>query len=341
MGRMVEVLEEGKGKLLAWMDPDDLRDWVRRNKNLSMEEKIMDLSEAVSKFIHDGCYIAIGGFGHVRVPMAAIYEIIRQRKRDLVVAGKTAVHDLDVLIAAGCVSEVEVAYSFGHELRGLSPASRRAVESGRVKVIAEWSNAAFQWRFKAAASGLPWIPARVMMGTDTFKYSAAKIVKDPFTGKPICLIPACFPDVAIIHVHRCDKYGNCQIDGSLVMDFELARAAKRLIITTEEIVSTERIREEPWRTCIPYFHVDAVVEVPYGCHPCNMPGRYYFDEEHIAEYLRMTRTEEGTREYFDKYVYGVKDFNHYLQLIGGMEKLRYLRELEEGRANFTYPWIEL
>jgi acyl CoA:acetate/3-ketoacid CoA transferase alpha subunit len=118
----MEVLDEGKGELLAWCDPDEHREWVRKNKSLGMESKVMDLSEAISKFVHDGCYLAMGGFGHIRVSMAAIYEIIRQRKRDLVFAGKTAVHDIDVLIAAGCVSKVEVAYCFGHELRGLSPA---------------------------------------------------------------------------------------------------------------------------------------------------------------------------------------------------------------------------
>lgn len=155
--------------------------------------------------------------------MAAVYEIIRQRKKHLVVSGKTAVHDLDVLIASGCVSKVEVAYCFGHELRGLSPASRRAVETRQVTVAAEWSNASLQWRFKAAASCLPWIPTYVMLGSDTFKHSAAIAVKDPFTSRPICLIPACYPDVAIIHVHRCDRYGNCVIDGSLVEDFELSR----------------------------------------------------------------------------------------------------------------------
>lgn len=335
----MEVLCEGEGELLAFYDPEEHREWVRKNKSLSMESKLMDVREAVSKFVRDGSYIALGGFGHVRVSMVAIYEIIRQRKRNLIVAGKTAVHDLDCLIAAGCVSKVEVAYSFGHELRGLSPASRRAVETGRVKVASEWSNAAFQWRFKAAASGLPWIPAYILMGTDTFKRSSAKIVKDPFTGRPICLIPACFPDVAIIHVHRCDEYGNCQIDGILVEDFELARAARRLIITAEEIVPHEKIREEPWRTSIPYFYVDAVVEAPYGCHPCNMPNCYYFDEEHIAEYLKMTRTEEGTKEYFDKFVYGVEDHFQYLELIGGIKKLDYLKRLEQGRAKFVYPWV--
>ncbi len=76
-------------------------------------------------------------------------------------------------------------------------------------------------------------------------------------------------------------YGNAQIDGTLVEDFELARAARRLILTTEEIVPEEQIRDEPWRTVIPFFLVDAVVEAPYGSHPCQMPRRYYFDEDHI------------------------------------------------------------
>jgi 3-oxoacid CoA-transferase subunit A/glutaconate CoA-transferase subunit A len=337
----METLEVGKGELLAWYDPEEHREWVRKNKSLSMEDKVMDLREAVSKFVQDGSYISLGGFGHVRVSMAAIYEIIRENKKNLVVSGKTAVHDLDCLIAAGSVSKVEVAYSFGHELRGLSPASRRAVENGQVKAVTEWSNAAFQWRFKAAACGLPWIPSYVLLGTDTFRYSAAKVVKDPFTGRPICLIPACFPDVAIIHVHRCDKYGNSQIDGSLVEDFELARAAKRLIITAEEVIPNEKIRDHPWRTSIPYFYVDAVVEVPYGCHPCNMPTHYYFDEEHISEYLMMTQTDEGTKQYFDKYVYGVDDFKQYLELIGGVAKLNYLKKLEQGNARFVYPWTKL
>lgn len=334
----MEILDKGKGQLLAWCDPWEHREWIRKNKPLSLERKVMDLREAISKFVFNGSYLASGGFGHVRVSMAAIYEIIRQKKTKLIVPGKTAVHDLDVLVAAGCVDKVEVAYSFGHELRGLSPASRRAIETGKIKIASEWSNAALQWRFKAAASGLPWIPAYVMMGTDTLKYSSACIVRDPYTGRAICLVPACFPDVAIIHVHRCDEYGNAQIDGILAEDFELARAAKRLILTTEEIISNRKIRKEPWRTVIPYFYVDAVVEVPYCCHPCNMPTLYYFDEEHMSEYLKMTRTAEGTKEYFEKYVYGVEDFKQYLEAIGGSSNLNRLKELEHGIGSFTYPW---
>ena len=337
----MEILDSGKGQLLGWHDPEEHREWVNKNKSSLMKDKVMNLRRAVSEFVTDGAYIAIGGFGHVRIPMAAIYEIIREKKRGLVLSGKVGCHDVDSLIAADCVSKIEVGYCFGHELRGLSPASRRAVETGKLEVAAEWSNAAFQWRYKAAASGLPWIPGYVMLGTDTFKFSAAKAVKDPLSpsGRPICLIPACYPDVAIIHVHRCDIYGNCQIDNSLAMDFELARAARRLIITTEKVIPNSKIRDEPQRTCIPYFYVDAVVEVPYGCHPGNMPSCYYFDEAHIAEYLRMTRTVEGTADYFKKYVYDI-GFDEYLQKIGGKAKLDYLKNLEEGKAEFVYPWLK-
>lgn len=337
-GKDLEVIEEGEAPLIAWYDPDEIREWIANNKSKDLVDKTMDVKEAVAKFVRDGSYIAFGGFGHVRVSMCAVYEIVRQRKRNLTMAAKTAVHDIDVLIAAGCVDKVEVAYAFGHELRGLSPASRRAVEQGRVKVLSEWSNAAFQWRFKAAAMGLPFIPARVMLGSDTLRKSSAKVVRDPFSGKPICLIPACYPDVVFIHVHRADKYGNAQIDGIVVEDLELARAAKRLIVTAEEIVPTERIRSEPWRTTIPYFLVDAVVEQPWGSHPCNMPLLYYHDEEHMAEYLRLTRTDEGTREYFERYVFGVNDFWGYLELVGGARKLAYLKMLEELRAKMVAPW---
>jgi acyl CoA:acetate/3-ketoacid CoA transferase alpha subunit len=320
------------------MDPDDARDWMSNKKSRQPSDKVMPLKDAVSKFTFDGGYLAMGGFGHVRVSMAGIYEMIRQERKNLVIAGKTAVHDVDVLIASGVVDRVECAYSFGHELRGLSPAGRRAVETGRVKVVAELSNAAFQWRFKAASMGLPWLPARVMLGTDTFNHSSSKSVIDPYTGKPICLIPACYPDFAFVHVPRCDRLGNAQIDGTLIEDRELAMAAKRLIITTEEIVTEEEIRAASDRTVIPYFMVDAVCVVPYGCHPGNMPLLYYSDEEHMAEWLRLSRSEEGVRQYLDKYVYPVTDFSEYISLVGGEEKMKYLKRLEWLEEPLTAPW---
>jgi acyl CoA:acetate/3-ketoacid CoA transferase alpha subunit len=336
----MHILDEGQGQLVGWHDPDENREWVRQNKSRDLKDKRMSVVEAVAKYVPDGAFLALGGFGHVRVPMTAVYEIIRQRKRDLLLAGKTAVYDADVLIGSGCVTRIEVAYSFGHELRGLAPAGRRAVESGQCKVVAELSNAAYQWRFLAAAMGLPFIPARDLLGTDTFKHSSAKAVTDPYSGKPICLLPACYPDVVMIHVPRCDMYGNAQIDGTTIEDYELARAARRLILTTEEVVPESVIRERPWRTTIPFFLVDAVVEAPYGSHPCQMPLIYFFDEDQYAEWLRMSKSPEGTHEYLDKYVYGVKDFAEYLERVGGPQRLEHLRKVEHLLEPMTAPWLK-
>jgi acyl CoA:acetate/3-ketoacid CoA transferase alpha subunit len=336
----MKTLQQGTGQLVGWRDPDENREWIAANKSRELTDKTMSAADAVAKFVRDGDLVASGGFGHVRVSMAIIYEIIRQRKKNLILAGKTAVHDCDILVASGCVDRVEVAYSFAHELRGLSPASRRAVESGRCKVVAEISNAGYQWRFLAAMMGLPFIPARNMLGTDTLKKSSAKVVECPFTGRPITLLPACYPDVSFIHVHRCDKFGNAQIDGIIIEDFELSRAARRLIITTEEIVDESVIRSKPWLTSIPFLHVDAVVKVPGGSHPCQMPYMYYFDEEHIGEWLQISRTDAGAQEYFDRYVFGAKDFDEYLKIVGGEEKFDHLRKVEQMKAQLKAPWIK-
>ncbi|MBL7080663.1 CoA transferase subunit A, partial [Candidatus Bathyarchaeota archaeon] len=111
-----------------------------------------------------------------------------------------------------------------------------------------------------------------------------------------------------------------------------------LILTTEEIVDTEEIRDHPDRTAVPFYLVDAVVEVPYGSHPGNMPGLYYSDEEHMAEWLRLSRTDEGVEEYLDKYIRSVGAFSEYIELVGGVEKMEHLKKLEKLEAPLEAPW---
>lgn len=328
MSKRLEILAEGRGELLGWHDPDENRAWIRDHKPRGLIDKRMSVCDAVERYVQDGDYLAVGGFGHIRIPMALIYEIIRQRLRNLVMAGKTAVHDIDLLIAGGCISKVECAYAFGHELRGLSPNGRRAVESGQVKVVAELSNAAYQWRFLAGMMGIPFIPVRNLAGTDTFARSSAIQVTDPWSGKPVVLVPAAYPDVTLMHVPRCDRYGNAQIDGIPVEDIELARASRRLILTTEQIVDEEVIRCEPCRTDIPFYVVDAVCEVPFGAHPTQMPYQYFFDEPHIRGWLAQSKTAEGAQEFLERYVYGAPDFEAYLDLVG-WDRLAHLRSLEQ------------
>jgi len=335
----MEIIDEGRGELIGWRDPDENREFVRRSKSRELKDKRMTAKEAVKKLVSDGDFIVSGGFGHIRVSMAVIYELIRQKKKHLTMAGKTAVHDLDILVASGCVDKVEVAYGFAYELRGLSPATRRAVETGKCKVASEISNAGYQWRFLAGMMGIPFIPSRNLMGTDTFKKSSAKIVKDPYSKKPVTILPAAYPDVAFIHVHRCDKSGNAQVDGIIIEDFEIARAARRLIITTEKVIGEDEIRDTPCRTQIPFYCVDAVVEVPYGSHPCLMPYMYFFDEEHLSEWLEAAKTDDGVQEYLDRYVYGADSFGRYIKLVGGKKKMDFLRKVENMTARPKIPWI--
>jgi hypothetical protein len=169
-----------------------------------------------------------------------------------------------------------------------------------------------------------------MLGTDTLKYSAAKVARCPFTGDPVCLLPALILDVGLIHVHRADMYGNAQIAGISGFGAELARASKTLIISTEKIVPNEEIRRQPDRTVIPYYLVDAVVEAPFGSHPGEMCYEYERDEAQIKEWVEASKDPDSTQSYLDKYIYGVEDHAAYLELVG-VERLNLLREMVPGR----------
>jgi acyl CoA:acetate/3-ketoacid CoA transferase alpha subunit len=323
----MEIIESGQKELLQPPDVEEFRRWMRENKSPALRDKVMDEREAVKRFVKDGDYIGVELYGTVRCPMSVIREIVRQGKKKLRLAGQGLL-EIDFLVAAGLVEAMDITY-VGYEVLGLSNILRRAAESGKVKLV-EWSNAAMAWRFKAAAMGVPFIPVRSMLGTDTLKYSSAKVVKDPFTGIAVTLLPALILDVGIIHVHRADKYGNAQIDGISGFAFEMARASKRLIISTEELISTEEIQRYPERTIIPWFLVDAVVVAPFGSHPGEMCYCYERDQEHLLEFLKAAETEETTQQYLQKYVYGPKTHQEYLDLIG-RDRLEALKRANKGR----------
>ncbi len=314
------------GNLFMPPDVDGAREYFRQ-KPRALVDKLMTVRQAVAEFIHDGDYLATGGFGSVRFSTAVLHEIVRTRKRGLGFSGHSTTHDFQILAAGGVIDRCDIAYVVGLEMRGLSPNGRRFMESGKVKT-AEWSNAGLAWRYKAAAMGVPFLPARTMLGSDTLRHSSAKIIRCPFTGQKLMAVPALSPDVAVIHVHRADRYGNAQIDGISIVDRDLAQAARRLIITSERIVSTEEIRKDPGRTLIPYWLVDAVCHVPYGSYPGEMPFEYTSDENHFAAWLEAEKEEETFAAFLDKFIYGVEDFSQYLELIGGQSRLEELRALE-------------
>jgi glutaconate CoA-transferase subunit A len=328
----MNTLDHGEGQLFTDPSSEKARQFFA-TKPRALIDKVMSVGDAVARFIHDNDYIAIGGFGGVRLPIAVLHEILRQNKKNLSMAGHTATHDFQILCAGNAsgrgktLSRVEIAYVVGLEARGLSPNARRQIESGEVECN-EWSNYALAVRFKAAAMGLPFLPMRTMLGTDTFRKSGARAIECPFTGERLAAIPALYPDVAAIHVHEADCFGNCRLRGTSVADIDLARAAKRLIITCERLIPNDEIRSDPTRTVIPFFCVDAVCEVPFGSYPGNMPYEYFSDEDHLKQWLAVEKDVDTFREFLDRYIYSVKDFNEYLQRCGGLERLQQLRRQE-------------
>ncbi len=322
----MKVEFEGSGRLFSNPDPDVARAFFKE-KSRALKSKLMPLKEAVAKYVKSGDYLASGGFGGVRVPVAALHEILRQKINKLGFAGHTATHDFQILSAGEAFDRCDAAYIVGLEARGVSRSARRYIESGRVECT-EWTNAGLAWRFKAAALGMPFMVARQALGTDGLKWCANKVVKCPYTGKLFETFPALYPDVAIIHVHEADEFGNCWIRGISVADEDIARAAKKLIITCERVVPSDKFRDNPNLSTIPYYCVDAVCEVPFGSYPGNMPYEYFSDEEHISEWLKVEENPEEFKLFLDKHIYGVKDFEDYIGLRGGIKKMEELRQKE-------------
>src|SRR4030066_1736918 len=230
----MEILKQGIGTLFGDPDPDHAREFFRK-KSRKMESKLMSVKDAVEKFIHDGDYFASGGFGANRISVAVLHEMLRQGRKNMGLAGDTMTHDFQIFGAGRVFNKLDASYVVGLEARGVSPKAGKYLESGEVDVT-EWSNYALAVRFKAAAMGVSFLPFRGSMGTDTFKYGAGKTITCPFTGKTYMAVPALYPDVAAIHVHEADVYGNCRIRGITISDIDLSRATKRLIITAERIV---------------------------------------------------------------------------------------------------------
>jgi glutaconate CoA-transferase subunit A len=328
----MESLRQGAGALFTDPSANHARAYFAA-KPRRLSDKVTTVAEAVARLVHDGDYLAVGGFGCDRIPTAVLHEILRQGKQNLSCSGHTATHDFQLLCAGNLMdrgqtlARVDVAYVVGLEARGLSPHARRVLESGEVQCT-EWSNYALAVRFKAAAMGLPYLPIRSMLGTDTFRHSAAREILCPFTGERLLALPALYPDVAAIHVHEADRFGNCRIRGTTVADLDLARAARRLIITCERLIPNDAIRSDPTRTVIPFFCVDAVCEVPYGSYPGNMPYEYFSDEDHLCRWLEVEKDPAAFRQFLDHYIYGVRSFAEYLERSGGLARLQQLRQQE-------------
>jgi glutaconate CoA-transferase subunit A len=291
-------------------------------RDRSLREKVMSL-EAAATLVKDGDSVGIGGSTLSRTPIALIWALIRAGKKRLTCSRGIMSSDGELLFGSGACDRVITSWFSQGIVWGVSKVMRLYTESKRAR-FDEWSHMAMGLRFRAGAMGVPFLPMRSMMGSDVVaRLPGVREIACPFTGEKLILVPALNPDVALIHVQRCDPYGNAQIDGLQFMDIDIAMAANKVILTTERIISNDQIRRAPDHTKIPFLAVEAVVEVPFGCAPHECYGVYEPFFKHHDMYAALIRKdpEKGMAEYLDRYVYGPKSWTEYLDLLGTEELL--------------------
>ena len=300
-----------------------------RERDRSLREKAMSLEEAAA-LIPNGASVGIGGSTMSRTPMAMIWALIRAGRTGLSCMRSITSSEGELLFASGASRHILTSWFSQGIVWGVSRIMRLYTETGRAR-FEEWSHMAVGLRFRAGAMGVPFLPMRSMLGSGLIgQLPDARVIDCPFTGEKLVLVPALNPDVALIHVQRCDAYGNAQIDGLPFMDVDLATAANRVILTTERIVSHDQIRRAPDHTKIPFMAVDAVVEVPFGSAPHECYGLYEPLFAHLDAYAAQLRRDpdEGIRNYLERYFYGPKSWAEYLDLLG-------LEELLDARRRGT------
>lgn len=298
-------------------------------------EKLMDLSSAISAFVTDGCHLAIGGFTVNRNPMGAVYEIIRQKRTGLHLYAHSNGQGVDELVGAGCVERIEIAYAGNGRFAPTCIRFKRAIENGTI-LVEDYSNYQMTLRFMAGAMGVPFLPTRSSLGTDIVnKWGFSKelrsdnpkipndkliVGKNPFSqwtdAEKLVFVPAINPDVTIIHVQKADEKGTASIQGLTMADTDQAKAAKRLIVTCENLVTSHELKTKPDNNQIPHFCVDAVVHLPGGAYPTACYNFYDYDPFFLNDYRKFASDDALYEKYLNDYVYGVENHEKRLDMAG-------------------------
>jgi glutaconate CoA-transferase subunit A len=300
--------------------------------------KLRSMHDAIAEFVADGASVALGLQLEQMIPFAAGHEIIRQKKRGLTLIGPISDILFDQIIGAGCVEKVIAAW-VGNVMMGSAYNFRRAVEQDGMKVF-NMTNFALALALQGGAMGVPFIPTRTALGTDTAKGNHFFYqIFSPFEPKEsLWAVRALNPDVTIVHVQRADAEGNAHTWGNFGVMIEGVRAAKRVIVVAEEIVKPEVIASDPNRTMIPGFLVNAVVECSYGAHPSPVQGYYSRDNDSFREYHEQTKAKAESEAWLESWVYGVADREQYLEKLGldRVEALGVKRHAYAAQADFGY-----
>src|SRR5512138_487819 len=282
--------------------------------------KQTSLTEAISTYVHDGDCVYLAGFTHL-IPFAAGHEIIRQGRKNLVLARATPDLIYDQMVAAGCARKVIFSY-IGNPGVGSLRSVRAAIEARKLE-WEEYSHFGMISRLQAGATGLPFMPMNQTAAVDLERANPnIRRVVDPYSGREVVVVPPLTPDVAVVHVQRADANGNAHLWGIIGEQKEAAFAAKHVILTAEEIVDESVIRSDPNRTLIPEFIVDAVCHVPYAAHPSYTQGYYDRDNDFYLEWDKLSESPETLRAYLDEWVYGVTSRAEYWEKLGADKQAR-------------------
>ena len=296
----------------------------------SMMEKVKPLAEAIA-LVQDGDVVALQNMATQAAPMALVRELIRQEKRQLglvVLVGGIAV---DWLAATGVIDRL-IGAAVSMEQFGLCQQYRKAVECGRIRVE-EISETILNARLGAGARNLPFLPTRGGIGSDLIALNPdnLKMLDDPFGGFPVLACRALVPDVALIHAHRADRFGNIQYEPTVLWpDIGIMpKAARKVIVSVEEIVDSDVLRRHPDRTILPGFMVDAVIEVPYGAHPTSFPPNYGYDSRFHRAWTEVSRDQDATTAFIKRHVLVPGTQQEYLDAAGGKPVLEKISRWEE------------
>jgi len=290
----------------------------------------MSLADAAA-LVCDGDVVVAGGCCYSRTPWAMLLELLRAGRRDLTLARNLMCYEAELFLVRGTASKL-VSSWVGIGLRwGTLKVFREYVEHNPA-IYEEWSHLSFGLRILAASMGMPFLPTSSLLGSGLLEHTSATEIHCPFTDELLVAVPALVPDVALVHVHRVDAAGNAQVDGPVYMDREIARAARTVIVTAEEVVPADAICRHADRTLIPGFVVDAVVEVPFGAYPHECHGRYEADFKHFDDYAQRVSTcgADGVETYLQMHLDETRSFAGFLDRVGAstlLEQRRLAREL--------------
>ncbi|MGB0035954.1 MAG: CoA transferase subunit A [Candidatus Acidiferrales bacterium] len=276
--------------------------------------EVASLREAVASLVHDGDSVALEGFTHL-IPYAAGHEVIRQRRRNLTLMRMTPDLIYDQMIGMGAASRLIFSWG-GNPGVGSLHRFRDAIQAGwpAPLEIEEHSHADMAARYQAGASGLPFAVIRGYVGSDMPKHNKKiQTITCPFTGEVLTATPALNPDVTIIHAQKADTKGNVLIYGIIGIQKEAALAAKRVIVTVEEIVDDLKA---PVNACVlPGWVVSCVCKVPGGAHPSYAHGYYDRDNMFCKTWDGISRERETFLAWMNRHVLGTGDFAEYRRSI--------------------------